>query len=120
MSAPITLLGFGSSARGGATGWANRARVRAVIDLVRPDSTIDGNSPAGGADQKACARSSTPSRPPKRRSSLATRDDPRRRPQSQRPPWRTGLYVGTNRTGIWIAWNPEDFERMCRAFDAMK
>lgn len=47
----ITLLGFGSSARKGATGWTDRARVRTAIDLVQPDDTIDGNSPAGGADQ---------------------------------------------------------------------
>ncbi len=47
----ITLLGFGSSARRGATGWTDRARVRAVIDACCPDETVDGKSPAGGADQ---------------------------------------------------------------------
>lgn len=46
----LVMLGFGSSARRGATGWTNRARVRAVIDACRPDQTIDGASPAGGAD----------------------------------------------------------------------
>lgn len=44
------MLGFGSSARRGATGWTDRARVRSVIDTCRPDRTIDGASPAGGAD----------------------------------------------------------------------
>lgn len=30
----------------------------------------------------------------------------------------TGLYVGTTRHGlVWIAWEPEAFERMCREFD---
>ncbi len=46
----LTLLGFGSSARRGAAGWTDRARVRAVIDLVQPDVTVDGASPSGGAD----------------------------------------------------------------------
>lgn len=46
----LTLLGFGSSTRRGATGWTNRAKVRAVIDTCYPDATIDGASPADGAD----------------------------------------------------------------------
>lgn len=47
----ITLLGFGSSARRGAVAWTDRDRVRVAIDVVQPDATVDGNSPAGGADQ---------------------------------------------------------------------
>jgi hypothetical protein len=46
----ITLLGFGSSARRGHRPWTDRARVRIVIDTLMPDRTIDGESPAGGAD----------------------------------------------------------------------
>ena len=46
----LTLLGFGSSARRGATGWTDRARLRAVIDACQPDATVDGASPSGGAD----------------------------------------------------------------------
>lgn len=47
----LTLLGFGSSARRGAEGWTDRAKVRAVLDACCPDATIDGASPAGGADR---------------------------------------------------------------------
>jgi hypothetical protein len=47
----LTLLGFGSSARRGATGWTDGARVRWVIDTAQPDLVVDGASPAGGADQ---------------------------------------------------------------------
>lgn len=47
----LTLLGFGSSARRGADGWTDRARVRSIIDRAEPDRTIDGASPSGGADQ---------------------------------------------------------------------
>jgi hypothetical protein len=46
----LTLLGFGSSARRGAAGWTDRARVRAVLETCRPDVVVDGASPAGGAD----------------------------------------------------------------------
>ena len=46
----LTLLGFGSSARRGATGWTDRARLRAVIDTCQPDATVDGASPSKGAD----------------------------------------------------------------------
>lgn len=47
----VVLLGFGSSARRGHRPWTDRARVRRVIDVCQPDRTIDGKSPAGGADQ---------------------------------------------------------------------
>lgn len=47
----LTLLGFGSSARRGATGWTNRARFRAVLDIAQPDATVDGASPSLGADE---------------------------------------------------------------------
>lgn len=47
----VILLGFGSSARRGATGWTDRARIRQVLDVLRPDATVDGASPAGGADE---------------------------------------------------------------------
>jgi hypothetical protein len=46
----LVMLGFGSSARRGAAGWTDRERVRSVLDLVQPDVTVDGASPAGGAD----------------------------------------------------------------------
>ena len=46
----LTLLGFGSSARRGATGWTDAARLRAVIDIVQPDAAVDGASPSKGAD----------------------------------------------------------------------
>lgn len=46
----ITLLGFGSSARRGATGWTDRARVRGLLDACQPDRTVDGASPSGGLD----------------------------------------------------------------------
>ena len=49
----IALLLAGSSARRGATGWTDRARVRGLIDTAQPDTTIDGASPAGGADEIA-------------------------------------------------------------------
>lgn len=46
----LVMLGFGSSARRGATGWTDRARVRWVFDTAQPDLVVDGASPAGGAD----------------------------------------------------------------------
>lgn len=42
----LTLLGFGSSARRGATGWTGRARVRALLDVAQPDVVVDGASPS--------------------------------------------------------------------------
>ena len=45
-----TLLGFGSSHRRGAIGWTDQARPRWAIDTCQPDRTVDGKSPAGGAD----------------------------------------------------------------------
>lgn len=42
----LVMLGFGSSARRGATGWTDRARVRAVIDTCRPDVVVNGASPS--------------------------------------------------------------------------
>lgn len=54
----IVLLGCGSSARRGATGWTDRARVRSLIRLSQPDATVDGASPSGGLDdiffEEAC------------------------------------------------------------------
>lgn len=46
----ICLLGFGSSARRGAAGWTDPVPPRAVLNVCQPDQTIDGASPAGGAD----------------------------------------------------------------------
>ena len=46
----LVMLGFGSSARRGAAGWTDRERVRSVLDTCRPDVTVDGASPSGGAD----------------------------------------------------------------------
>lgn len=42
----LVMLGFGSSARRGATGWTDRARIRGVIDTCRPDVVVDGASPS--------------------------------------------------------------------------
>lgn len=46
MIAPVVLLGFGSSARRGASGWTDRARVRALLDVAQPDVVVDGASPS--------------------------------------------------------------------------
>lgn len=46
----MILLVCGSSARRGATGWTDAAKIRDLIDTLRPDATVDGASPAGGAD----------------------------------------------------------------------
>lgn len=46
----VVLLGFGSSARRGHRPWTDCARVRGVIDALRPDIVVDGASPSGGAD----------------------------------------------------------------------
>lgn len=55
MSATVVLLGFGSSARRGATGWTDRTRVNRTLVISRPDIVIDGASPSdkpdGGADR---------------------------------------------------------------------
>ncbi len=48
--AMLVMLGFGSSARRGATGWTDRGRFRAALDACQPDLAVDGKSPAGGAD----------------------------------------------------------------------
>lgn len=47
----MLLLGFGSAARRGSTGWTDAARLRAVIDACQPDETGDGASPSRGADE---------------------------------------------------------------------
>ena len=47
----MLLLGFGSAARRGSTGWTDAARLRAVIDACRPDEAGDGASPSRGADE---------------------------------------------------------------------
>lgn len=49
----IRLLVFGSSARRGATGWTDAAKIRDLYAAVRPDVVIHGASPAGGADALA-------------------------------------------------------------------
>lgn len=46
----LTLLGFGSSARRGATGWTDATKIRRVVDACQPDRCVHGASAAGGAD----------------------------------------------------------------------
>ena len=29
----------------------------------------------------------------------------------------TGIFIGSNKIGVWVAWEPESFEGMCFAFD---
>ena len=28
-----------------------------------------------------------------------------------------GIFVGVDKLGVWVAWEPESFENMCFAFD---
>lgn len=48
----LALL-FGSSARRGATGWTDVARVSSLLATALPDVVIEGESPCGGADALA-------------------------------------------------------------------
>lgn len=49
----MRLLIFGSSARRGATGWTDVARVSSLLATALPDVVIEGESPCGGADALA-------------------------------------------------------------------
>lgn len=49
----MRALLFGSSARRGATGWTDAARVRDLLLTAAPDVVIEGESPCGGADALA-------------------------------------------------------------------
>lgn len=49
----ITLLGFGSSARRGATGWTDRVRVNQTLAICRPGIVVDGASPSDKPDHGA-------------------------------------------------------------------
>lgn len=47
----MRALLFGSSARRGATGWTDGARIVSLLTTARPDVVIEGESPCGGADR---------------------------------------------------------------------
>lgn len=49
----IVLIGFGSSARRGATGWTDRVRVNRTLAISRPDIVVDGASPSDKPDHGA-------------------------------------------------------------------